>query len=322
MSDQVIRVSSIEDRVKRSRLNNVIDSLNNYVSCTTNDTTSQDYGMISYCGDLKVGQIIHGNKRPRKSGTPIIVSNTYLGLLATDGSLTVENNCCSVIGYCTDPPPSFCNINVGYANFSNASSSCTCPEPTVRCCCRTCENCKDECGNCYTLDKTLCEYTTCLIQVCAFSNAYPGNNNYEDPATWLRCHNIDPGYCCGASFNCTYAYYAFGCEAHGDNPNSIYYCYCVSATYMKVCGGNVCCWNDSTQCKVLITDGLDAAVRGLGFCVVPPPTGEYWNKTKTGIIGSNLDRVCISLTTCYVCDYWIVKCIRPIRKICFNVRYY
>ena len=83
-------VSSIDNKLKQSKLNNVILSLDCLVSCSTNDKTEQNYGVIEYSGPISPGQVIKGSKKPMKSGTPVIADNIFLGVINNDGDLTVS----------------------------------------------------------------------------------------------------------------------------------------------------------------------------------------------------------------------------------------
>ena len=85
-------LSSENDYVKRSKLNNVICSLDNLISSTTNDKTLQDFGEIEYCGILCKGQVIHGTKPPSVSCVPVFTtSNVFVGYIHENGDLIVEN---------------------------------------------------------------------------------------------------------------------------------------------------------------------------------------------------------------------------------------
>ena len=91
MSEQVY-LSSETDRTKRAKLNNVIQSLDLFVSCTTNDATKQQYGIIDYCGVLTEGQTIAGTKLPMRSGVPIsTVNGVWIGNINEAGNLVVKN---------------------------------------------------------------------------------------------------------------------------------------------------------------------------------------------------------------------------------------
>lgn len=91
--NQTTYVSSERNDIKQSKLNNVIKSLSDFVSCTTNDCTVQDYGEINYDGEITIGQVIKGTKRPRRANVPVISqNNVFLGYLDGAGNLTVRNN--------------------------------------------------------------------------------------------------------------------------------------------------------------------------------------------------------------------------------------
>ncbi len=86
-------VSSEKNKYQQVKLNNVIQSLSDFVNCTTNDCTKQEYGEINYFGPISIGQIICGNKKPRKQNVPVITTNNiFLGYLDPNGTITVKNN--------------------------------------------------------------------------------------------------------------------------------------------------------------------------------------------------------------------------------------
>lgn len=90
--NSVSYVSSEADKMKQSKLNNVITSLKDYVSCTTPDSTIQDFGTLEYEGTICLGQVIKGNKKPRATNVPIISdNNVFLGYMNENGNLTVSN---------------------------------------------------------------------------------------------------------------------------------------------------------------------------------------------------------------------------------------
>ncbi len=91
--NSVSYVSSETNKVQQAKLNNVITSLKDFVACTTNDKTEQEYGVIEYNGAICLGQTIKGNKKPRTRNVPVISNNNvFLGYLDETGSLVVSNN--------------------------------------------------------------------------------------------------------------------------------------------------------------------------------------------------------------------------------------
>lgn len=94
--NEMTYVSSINDRVKRQKLNNVIESLDCFISCTTNNKTLQNYGEMSYCGAIVPGQVVEGSRRPRRSNQPILTTtNAYVGSLNDAGNLII--NCSPLV---------------------------------------------------------------------------------------------------------------------------------------------------------------------------------------------------------------------------------
>ena len=182
--DNTIRISAIDSRSKRSKLNNVIQSLDCYVSCTKPETTCQDYGILSYSGPIYKGQVICGNKPSVKAGTPVIVSNAYLGNIDRDGNLTIKNTMTTsnawneVCGYCdgTLLTGSIGCCNIFYTDVEHCDHygtecfSCT-VSPT--------ETCYDDDGNVYYMTKTTCTWTK-SHENCAFVyNGYGLNPYFE-----------------------------------------------------------------------------------------------------------------------------------------------
>lgn len=84
-------LSSEDNITKRAKMNNVIESLSNFVSCTTNDVTKQNYNTLEYCGEIYCGQKIKGSGIPSTTNTPIIYNGVYLGTIDSNGVLEVTN---------------------------------------------------------------------------------------------------------------------------------------------------------------------------------------------------------------------------------------
>jgi len=146
MSDLLTYVSSEENRYKQEKLNNVLKSLDDFVSCTTNDKTCQDFGIIDYCGALTLGQKIQGSKRPKSSGFPVFTSdNIYVGELDANGTLTVSNVCQACSRSSLFPQPS---AEATYCTCSDYTpiEKC-CYERQIYCCCSLC-NISKNCQGC------------------------------------------------------------------------------------------------------------------------------------------------------------------------------
>lgn len=177
--NQVTYVSSEKDRVKQSQLNNVIQSLNCFVSCTTPDTTQQDYGEICYTGPIKKGQIIKGNKKPKKAGTPVIANGAWLGNIDRNGQLIITNNCNTT---------SSISITEGYVDIqyqaiqdcSNPGSSCYCRGcMSLVGCCVTCTPGEDEDGP-YVCVVSCCTWTQPVAEKCVFASAFRNIPDFEN----------------------------------------------------------------------------------------------------------------------------------------------
>ena len=92
MTTNQVYLSSETDRTKRAKLNNVIQSLDCFVSCTTNDKTQQLYGTIEYCGVITDGQAIAGTKPPMCANVPVsTVNGVWVGNINEAGNLIIKN---------------------------------------------------------------------------------------------------------------------------------------------------------------------------------------------------------------------------------------
>jgi len=183
--NQVTYVSSEQDRVKKSQLNNVIQSLNCFVSCTTPDKTEQEYGILSYTGAIKKGQVLCGNKRPRKAGTPVIAGGAWLGNIDRNGRLTITNTCSST---------STISVTEGYCCIQyNAIQDCTSPGSScywcdatyLEGCCITCTPGEDDQGP-YVCVTSCCTWVTPVHEKCVFACAFRNVPSFEDGSMNMR----------------------------------------------------------------------------------------------------------------------------------------
>lgn len=201
MNDNVTYVSSISDRLAKSKMNNVIESLKNFVTCTTNEYTHQDYGVIDYCGPICVGQIIPGNKRSCKAGTPVTAMGIYIGDIDQDGNLKVVNTSSTSYSEVISPAYIYPDQSTGVVLCANAAgyTSCFCRGPetfteTVR------YNCWMDGDGVFHID----EEWTCIWQKetldrCVYDNAWPGLPDFER----VNCTCV----CSDASGNPVYIYH-------------------------------------------------------------------------------------------------------------------
>lgn len=180
--NEIAHVSSIDDRVKRQKLNNVLDSLNDLVDYSTNDKTKQDYGQIQYCGNLVLGQEIQGTKKPRRQDVPIVTtSNAYVGMMQPNGSVMVEN---------------------GYT-LSASCTSCTCKQarvsmgaqtlpwevyPAYNCCCNDSYCWTDCCNGAHV------EGINCHIICCPFYGMIGYSVNRKSDGAWVGTINNSYNY--------------------------------------------------------------------------------------------------------------------------------
>lgn len=204
MTSQVTYVSSVEDRCKRSKLNNVIQSLHCYISNSTPDVACQDFGLIDYCGPICKGQLIKGNQPAKRAGTPVTAMGVYLGDINKDGILQVTNtqslnwsqsapppqiDVCSYWNYslcfCTNATGSscYCEHDNGLVdcNYTCERSCCICPGCGYICpgCC--CPECCRPYTVCYVCIKEVwvCTYTKDVLDCCVFCDVFRGNPYIE-----------------------------------------------------------------------------------------------------------------------------------------------
>lgn len=176
MTSNVTYVSSIDNREKRSKLNNVIKSLSDFVTCTTPDVTCQNYGIIDYCGTICKGQIIPGNHKSMRSGTPVTACGTYIGKINGDGNLKVDNNACVIsFSECqTGTVTKATTLTVDPSAASEDSNKYT-DTGEIACPVEYCGySCKDSCNIIHCFETFTCVYVRCFTDHCVWKNAYPG----------------------------------------------------------------------------------------------------------------------------------------------------
>lgn len=190
MTSNTTYVSSIENKYKRAKLNNVIRSLSDYVDCSSPDETCQEYGLLAYEGPIYKDLVIHGDKKPKKANTPVIVSNTFLGTIDINGDLKITNDTLNEVstdieyGYVWngdyDHPVSYTASPVSASCTScywcDNTVTCKCIYPDVQCC--------DEFGP-YIERITCTSYFTQVHERCVFKDAYK--------ATYPSIENVQGG---------------------------------------------------------------------------------------------------------------------------------
>lgn len=258
MSNSLVTyVSSENNREKRSQINNVIQSLHCYINNSTPDKTEQEYGILSYTGKIKKGQVIQGNKRSsKKSGTPVIANGAYLGDIDQNGRLVIDN----IVGGTSSITTRESYIDIQYCLVQdNTIASCTScywkdamylDGVTVTCC-----ECEDQDGT-YMEITTCCTWKQPIHERCVFSNAYRGSTALEsadshymetNSTTIQSWKNLCAVWCSDNYFCCNYvgwragdpydSYYGTGyynlcsvanaykiCQSSPDGPVCIYYC--------------------------------------------------------------------------------------------------
>lgn len=199
MADQVTYISSIENSFKKAKLNNVIGSLNCFVTCSTPDVTEQDYGYICYCGCIYEGQYIQGNKKPQRAGTPVIVNNTWLGTIDNNGYLKIENTCSSEASFVTSTGWKDISITFDPNAADGGVSRYYCDTPVVT---RnvTCTECCDDRGK-YISEVTTTVCCTHYHDCCYFCDVFPAISDLENCDCWDKfkyvagCDCTYPGTC-------------------------------------------------------------------------------------------------------------------------------
>lgn len=240
MTSNVTYVSSIDNREKRSKLNNVIESLNKFVTCTTPDVTCQNYGTLSYCGPICVGQFIQGDKKAMKAGTPVTAMGVYLGKVNNDGLLKIENIENVTFSECTCPATITVTRNFTFdPSAAGGQSSYFSDSGWVCCMTHTTDSCTDSCGVCHVVDVWTCTYTREITDFCAYDNAYPGNSKLES-----GCNLAEPGYVCNYDYSGRIAW-----SAKCDSGSTHCTCYCGFPEFYKSTNHwGVCLRKSSASC--------------------------------------------------------------------------
>ena len=307
-NEQVTYVSSVENRYKKAKLNNVIQSLNCFVTCSSPDTTIQDYGYICYCGCIYEGQYIQGNKKPRRAGTPVIVNNTWLGTIDNNGYLRVENTCSSEASFVTSTGWKDISITFDPNAADNGASRYYCDSPVVS---RnvTCTECCDDRGK-YISEVTTTICCTHYHDCCYFCDVFPGISDLENSECWDKfkagCECIRA--CCAwlwhyvGSPNCPAYPEISVCvyNSYAHNLTEAYTCYiwCDGATYY-------CIHYKACACAYRRQSSESPSSRFYRICVgVDTLLGPYnagcWSDGHLTV--SRLATTGISIPVCY-CSY-------------------
>lgn len=339
MNDQVTYVSSVKNTYKKAKLNNVIQSLNCFVSCTTPDVTEQDYGVICYCGKVAKGQYIKGNRPPRKAGTPVIVSNIWLGTIDNNGNLYVENASSSEASFVTTEQ--WRDIQMTFNPSATGSSYYYCDSPRRYGPHITCACCHDDRGD-YMLEvSTTCTCTT-YHEKCFYAQAFPGlavmeegdnycrwrafggthsewyGNSHEGAITAATTQYI---WCNGALYYNIY-YRAYNHVWYDDDYEECYE-YCVGQTYGPYlhgwCNGHLCISGVASQ-------GLSTTVKveyyENGHSVQTDYYTCYLNK-QSSYCASDTGHISVSDNPVFCNQFEVCRCIRQLEdEVCFCVRYY
>lgn len=284
-------VSSEVNKYKQQKLNNVIQSLSDYVSCTTNDCTNQIYGTIDYCGYIYEGQVISGDKKPRRQDVPIkTTNNIFLGYLDNNGNLTVSN----VQQTCGSSN----NVDKSYCWCAGWCGCCT---SDYECCYQVSCDCFPTCYyNCEIYEVAQTDY--CIID-CYIKES-------------LICNNIDAVSCIrytsgGQSPTWTNAGACFF-VCNVNNTSYLWSCNIISGSYF-VCqqiatyNCNTCDWDwEAVTNTELVCNYVQNC---LGWCVI--------DICSEGALGAAL-----SYQTTYCC---IVNCVCYVdatnQEVCIKERY-
>ncbi|MBQ2173741.1 MAG: hypothetical protein II453_01325 [Alphaproteobacteria bacterium] len=221
-------VSSIDNKLKQSKLNNVILSLDCLVSCSTNDKTEQNYGVIEYSGPISPGQVIKGSKKPMKSGTPVIADNIFLGVINNDGDLTVSNNCQTKSSWSVDSK--YQDITYDFTWLGTVSSCYQCTLTSCNTCCST-----------TTLDgwEVTCTCTTyCynINEVCYFPTALMRSQYWQSPFSTDIWQSVDTYFRLNNDGS-IYPYACFECDSPDDGYRWSRWCWPVVGCF---CNGKTC----------------------------------------------------------------------------------
>ena len=272
MKEETTYVCSVENRYSRAKLNNVIHSLDDFVSCTTNDKTEQEYGTIDYCGPIAIGQVIHGNKRPRRKNVPVVTtSNVFLGYLNENGDIAVENNKqtqCITTNTCTTKSGTLTALNctsVTNMDYCGEVSNCSCSRTY-------------ECNGYHVVEVT---NEQCWQHIICRDLGY----QYPDKVT-----------CCGQEYGSTSAYFGvsgnniYGCGRWTGATISCCCCGCANLT-MAVADLTA---ETLTSCNVSMPGTLDSQIKN---CM-----GSYWRISSTNDrLGASL---VIDIYRCTVTSFW------------------
>lgn len=326
---QLIRISSIAEKDKQTKLNNVLESLDSFIDNSTNDYTQQEYGVLSYTGTITKGQTIYGNKPAKKSNTPVIYKNTYLGKIADNGSLKIVNDTCSLFTYTANYIVGSCNLatsvfncDLGACNAYKTSETTTCSTSQ-----ETINGVKyDKLETCWT---NYC----CYKQVCVINNPFPGAASWET-SQWFTNRGISP-YCYCILFPVC------------DN-NHIGYVYCNGKYYYEydLCflhaylatstsQSYTCCF-DRITCRVEVNGTWNSANKKIDLIL--PTSYSFFNINRSGAATSSfpnkvsfttIDVDCYNRTCC-ICPAWgvdystdmLTKWTTQITNVNINVRYY
>lgn len=255
MQNNVTYVSSVDNTWKKTKLNNVIESLNCFVSNTTNDKTVQDYGILSYTGKLYKGLHIQGDKKPKTAGTPVIYNGIILGKIDGNGELIVQNvtNTSSV----PHEHDGWTNICYGLYNYQITPASCTTCTGEQFCtwvdyCSETCKvtNCcwyndyTSWCGSCPG-----CEQYLGLREFECFPFSYmyyfpsvieSGIYHYPRRFAYQVCDGLWILNYAGGKINRACSRYYL--RRTSDTTGIVDYCYRIDACslFFKICNGNQC----------------------------------------------------------------------------------
>ena len=304
MTSQVTYVSSVENRYKRSKLNNVIQSLHCFVSNTTPDVAEQAFGLIDYCGPICKGQLIKGNQPAKKAGTPITAMGVYLGDINKDGVLQVTNTqsltWSQSVNTTITTTCGYCDIHLLF-DPSGSGPSCYCVtdngQTTDYTCERSCCICPGYEGAssiCYVCIKEVwtCHYTKSILDCCVFCEVYRGNPSIEgggwvttgeSPVSLGRNQYLAPGMC-------------VSCWPYDGMEHALY-----DSTFYNIDGTvNECCIAASVYAPVFDTVSLRAAT---GFIY---GVGYYRNfvgpETMCAFASVSLDNYCPVVNEWLWCD--------------------
>lgn len=286
-------VSDADDTKKRDSVNNVIKSLSCFITETTNDKTCQDYGYICYTGPIQVGQVIHGTKKPKRGGIPVVTNGLYIGSIDEKGDLLVTNTTQVRNGYTSSTVYTGIQYTLyEHQSYGDVGYECTACEPESETCCY------NEDG--WDVVKTCTSQKWEINENCKWYRAYV-------PTDYCEWSQHEEDHCVRTN----YSSYYFETEVVSEEQcktHLAYYYECMDGVIRPACYKPTWC-----GCSCYLTEFCDGRT-----CIISdiPPTKVYDGDTSHNISPS-VDTVTLTMcsTKCEINCYY--KCTKKID--CINL---